>query len=161
MNRLLFAIVCLVLTSCSTSKMPGADESAERLVNIFDQSARKASGAYCWEWLREDIPAWKNLKYEWIASSSFQDQIILTENSPIHDGLAVYLLGPDIAGPVSDNPIWPDNLIYLGSSIDEWLARIERFGDEYAVVPGSIDELLENPDEYRKIYRDLNPGLTW
>jgi hypothetical protein len=62
---------------------------------------------------------------------------------------------------VSDNPIWPDNLIYLGSSIDEWLARIERFGDEYAVVPGSIDELLENPDEYRKIYRDLNPGLTW
>jgi hypothetical protein len=73
----------------------------------------------------------------------------------------VYILGPDIAGPKSPNPDWPDNLIYLGATVDQWLARIERFGDEFSVVPGSIDEMIDKPDEYRKIYRELNPGLQW
>jgi hypothetical protein len=54
-----------------------------------------------------------------------------------------------------------DNILYLGSSVDEWLARVRRFGDEYSIVPGAIDDLVDEPDEYRKIYRELNPGLTW
>ena len=137
------------------------NESAEPLVVVFDHSDRKTTEASFWDWLRDDIPAWKDLDYEWIASSVFGDQIILTNNSPIHDGPAVYMLGPDVAGPTSDNANWPDNLIYLGPSVDGWLARIERFGDEYSIVPGSIDELLDSSDEYRKIYRELNPGLQW
>jgi hypothetical protein len=107
------------------------------------------------------LPAWANLEYQWIARSVFGDQIILTQNSPIHDGSVVYMHGPDVAGPQSGNPNWLDNILVLGFSVDEWLARIEKFGDEFSVTPGSIDELLEAPEEYRGIYRELNPGLPW
>jgi hypothetical protein len=137
------------------------DNKPEPLVRIFDHADRKRAEAYLWDWLKRDVPAWADLKYEWIASSMFGDQIILTNNSPLHKGSAVYMLGPDIAGPDGNNPDWPDNLLYLGPSIEEWRARMKRFGDEYSVVPGSIDDMLDNPDEYRKVYRALNPGLQW
>ena len=132
------------------------------LVYVFDKSERKTWGAYFWDGIGDALPAWKGLEYEWIASSCFGDQVILTGNSPLHDGPAIYLSGPDVAGPRSSNPNWTDNILYLGSSIEEWLARLERFGDEHSVAPGSIDERLrERSTEYRAIYRQLNPGLPW
>jgi len=123
--------------------MLDTSDSDHTLVRVFDKSERSNTDASFWEWLREDVPAWKNVKYEWIASSQFGDQIVLTHNSPIHDGPAVYMLGPDVAGPASDNPDWPENLIYLGPSVDEWLARIEQFGDEFSITPGSLAELSQ------------------
>jgi hypothetical protein len=135
--------------------------SHEPYILIFERSERRNNGACFWDSLRDDVPAWKTFEYEWIARSSFGDQVIQTDNSPIHTGHALYLHGPDVAGPLSDNPHWPDNVLYLGPSVDEWLARINRFGDEYAIVPGLIDELVVDPEGYRKIYRDLNPGLPW
>ena len=131
------------------------------LVHIFKETERRSEGAYFWDSLRDEVPAWKDLQYEWIASSRFGDQIILTSNSPIHDGPALYMHGPDVAGPDSADANWIDNILYLGSSVEEWLARIERFGDEHSVAPGSIDQSVHEPEEYRRIYRDLNPGLPW
>jgi len=130
-------------------------------VDIFAESERRTSGAYFWDSLRDEFPAWTDLRYQWIATSSFGDQIILTTNSPIHSGPALYMNGPDVSGAVSDDPNWPDCILYLGSTIDEWLARVARFGDEWSVVPGLIDESLDDPDAYRRIYRELNPGLQW
>jgi hypothetical protein len=130
-------------------------------VRIFAESERRTNGAYFWDCLRDELPAWNDLTYEWIASSSFGDQIILTNNSPIHLGPAIYMHGPDVGGPISENPNWPSSILYLGATVDEWLARIARFGDEYSVVPGCIDEFVDDSDAYRKIYRELNPGLTW
>jgi hypothetical protein len=134
---------------------------SEPLVRIFSPTERKTSGAYFWDSLREELPAWKDLEYEWIASSSFGDQIILTHNSPLHAGVAIYMHGPDVSGPASSNPNWLDNILYLGPSIQNWMDRLERFGDEYSVIPGDLEELLEASDEYRAIYRKLNPGLRW
>jgi hypothetical protein len=137
------------------------DIHQQPLVQIFARPDWKTTSAYFWDSLRDELPAWANLEYQWIASSAFGDQIIVIQNSPIHDGPVVYMHGPDVSGPQSDNPNWPDNILVLGFSVDEWLARIQRFGDEFSVVPGHIDELLEARDDYRKIYRDLNPGLIW
>jgi hypothetical protein len=131
------------------------------IVRIFTPSERTKGGAYLWDSLRDELPGWKVLEYEWIGTSRFGDQIILTHNSPLHRGPAIYLHGPDVAGPKSSDENWLDNILYLGSSVEEWLARITRFGDEYSVVPGSIDELIDDSNQYRKIYRELNPGLTW
>jgi hypothetical protein len=133
----------------------------EPLVRVFAPSKRQRSGAYFWDSLRNEVPEWKDLEYEWLGSSRFGDQIIVTRNSPLHRGVAIYMHGPDVAGPKSTNASWLDNILYLGSSVDEWLTRVNRYGDEYSVVPGSIDELVDDPDEYLKIYRELNPGLTW
>jgi hypothetical protein len=135
--------------------------NAERLIRVFEPSEWKTSGACFWDWLGDDLPAWANLKYVWIASSVYGDQVILTHNSPIHEGAAVYMHGPDISGPKSCDPNWTDNILYLGSSVDEWLSRIRKFGDEYAVENGSIDERLENAGEYREVMQRLNPGLPW
>ena len=133
----------------------------EPYIEVFAESERKTTGAYFWDWLREEVPAWSELAYVWLAKSTFGDQVILTRNSPVHCGPAIYMHGPDVGGPQSDNPHWLDNILFLGSSIEEWLARVNRFGDEYSVVPGAIDELVDDPDEYRRIYRELNPGLPW
>lgn len=141
--------------------MKDEDDLADPFIRIFDASERRTEGAYFWDSLR-DLPAWKELRYEWIASSLFGDQVIFTKNSPIHRGRpAVYVHGPDVAGPNSKDPNWIENILYLGPSIEDWLARVELFGDEYSVVPGSIDETLCNPEVYRRIYRELNPGLPW
>ena len=134
---------------------------SDPLVHIFKKKDWKTSDAYFWDWLREDNAAWSDLKYEWIAKSEYGDQIIITQKSPILKGSAVYMHGPDVSGPDSPNPDWPDSVLYLGSSVEEWRVRMETYGDEYSVIPGSIDELLENPDEYRELYRKLNPGLNW
>jgi hypothetical protein len=131
-------------------------------IHIFAASERPAEGAYFWDQLRDELPAWRDLQYEWIGRSCFGDQVIFTKNSPIHPGgPAVYMHGPDVAGPHSDDPNWIDNILYLGPSVEEWLARVERFGDEHSVCPGAIDDSLGDPEEYRNIYRELNPGLPW
>jgi hypothetical protein len=143
------------------AQMSKKNHRAEPLVHVFDQRDRKTTGAYFWDSLRDELSAWNNLKYEWIGSTSFGDQIIVTNNSPIHEGSAVYMHGPDVGGPKTNNPNWPDNILYLAPSVEEWIVRLERYGDEYSVIPGAIDELLESPDEYRTIYRHLNPGLPW
>lgn len=155
---LAIAIALVLLPGCAVNEAPTADD---RLVEIFKPADRKTSGAYFWDDLREEVPEWKDLEYEWIASSSFGDQIIVTKNSPLHTGTAVYMHGPDVAGPESANPAWIENILYLGSSEEVWKARVAKYGDEHSVTPGSIDESLQNPDEYRAIYRKLNPGLKW
>ncbi|WP_425614269.1 hypothetical protein NA78x_004135 [Anatilimnocola sp. NA78] len=136
-------------------------DDADPLIYVFDESERKSSGAYFWDSLREELPAWRDLEYEWIASSTFGDQVIRTQNSPIHDGPAIYMHGPDVAGPRSPDTNWIENILFLGNSESEWLERVRRFGDEYAVAPASIDDCIDNGDEYRAIYRLLNPGLKW
>jgi hypothetical protein len=75
-------------------------------VRIFDLSERKKSGAYFWDSLRDELLGWKELEYEWIGTSTFGDQIILTHNSPLHDGPAIYMHGPDVAGPQSASALW-------------------------------------------------------
>lgn len=133
----------------------------DHYVRIFDPSERRNSGAYFWDSLRRELPGWSELEYEWIATSTFGDQIILTNNSPLHLGPAIYMHGPDVGGPRSSSALWLDNILYLGSSVDQWLARVQRFGDEYSIVPGEIDDFVDDSDEYRRIYRELNPGLPW
>ncbi|WP_254512189.1 hypothetical protein [Anatilimnocola floriformis] len=129
---------------------------------LFPRNEWRTSGAYFWDDYIENLPEWRELRYTWIASSRWGDQIIVTDNSPLHVGTALYMHGPDVAGPIHPNPAWIENIIYLGPSIDAWLARVQRFGDEYSIVPGSIDEHLGSAaDEYRTIYRQLNPGLQW
>ena len=117
--------------------------------------------AYIWDELIEEMEEWRDLEYVWIASSNYGDQIIVTDTSPIHDGIAVYMLGMDVAGPDSDNPIWPEGMLFLGNSVSEWLERVEKYGDEHSIGPGGIDNELSNPEEYKKLYRKLNPGLNW
>jgi|GEM_PF-4591480 len=135
---------------------------SEPLIHIFDPWEGRTEGAYFWDWLREESPAWKDLEYLWIATSCFGDQVILTTNSPIHPARsAVYMHGPDVGGPDSEDPNWLENILYLGSSVEEWLTRVRRFGDEHSVTPGALDEWLTDPEEYRRIYRELNPGLRW
>jgi len=141
--------------------MPATIQNPEPLVRIFAASDWKTSGAYFWDWLRDELPAWSHMEYEWIASSVYGDQIILTKNSPIHKGPAIYMHGPDVPGPRSADPNWLDNILYLGCSVEEWLARIRTFGDEYAVENGSIGDRLANPGEYLNAIRELNPGLQW
>jgi hypothetical protein len=130
-------------------------------LEIFSVTDIRRSGAYFWDDLIENLPAWRNLKYQWIASSSFGDQIMVTENSPLHSGTALYMHGPDVAGPQSEDPNWIENILYLGPSINEWLARVKKFGGEYSIGPGAIHQLGAAADEYRAIYRQLNPGLQW
>jgi len=134
---------------------------SEPLIFVFDEDKHRTAGAYFWDRLRDELPAWANLEYEWIASSCFGDQIILTNNSPIHAGPAIYMHGPDVGGPNSNNLNWPEYILHLGSSVKEWIARLERFGDEYSVCPGVIDDELDSPNTYCEIYRQLNPGLEW
>ena len=132
------------------------------LLEIFPRDEWRTSGAYFWDDYVENLPAWRDLRYTWIARSRFGDQIIITENSPLHSGTALYMHGPDVAGPIHNNPAWIENIIYLGPSVEAWLARIEQFGDEHSICPGSIDDILvEKANEYRTIYRELNPGLRW
>lgn len=71
------------------------------------------------------------------------------------------MFGPDLMGPNSKDRNWPDNLLYLGASFQEWLDRIERFGDEYAVVCGCFDNMSDSCRAFREIYKNLNPGLRW
>jgi hypothetical protein len=140
-------------------KRQGSDEF--ELFELLPTSQRKTTDATYWEWLRDDVPGWSELEYEWIATSCFGDQIVVVNNSPIHKGTAIYLLGPDVGGPNSNNPQWPENLIYLGTSQDEWLARVRKYGDEYSIAPGSIEDDVAEPNEYRRVYNALNPGLQW
>ena len=131
------------------------------LLELLPVTRRQTTGATYWERLRDDTPGWSQLEYEWIATSCFGDQIVVSNNSPIHDGTAVYLLGPDVGGPKSENPKWPVNLIYLGGSEEEWLGRVRKYGDEYSIAPGSIEDDVSESEEYRRIYNALNPGLQW
>lgn len=161
MARFALSLLLCVISGCGAPSKPMSENDInEPLIEVFEKSDRRTEGAYFWDSLRE-LPAWKSLKYEWIGSSRFGDQVIFTTNSPVHSGPAVYMHGPDVAGPDSADPNWIDNILYLGPSVEDWLARVKRFGDEYSVVPGSIDELVGNPQEYRRIYRELNPGLRW
>lgn len=122
----------------------------------------RTDGAYFWDDYIEHVPEWRELRYTWIASSQFGDQIIVTENSPLHSGAALYMHGPDVSGPIHEHPAWIENIIYLGPSIEAWLARVKRFGDEHSICPGDIDdELGPAAAEFRAIYRELNPGLPW
>lgn len=157
-NVLCMVLILLLFLACGKKPMTPAEEPA---LEIFKPEDRKTSGAYFWESLREEVPAWKELEYEWIASSMYGDQIIITRNSPLHPGTAIYMHGPDVAGPKSENPAWIENILYLGPSEEEWQARIKKFGGEHSIGPGSIDQLGAAADEYRAIYRKLNPGLSW
>jgi hypothetical protein len=133
----------------------------EPAFEIFPVEQRCISGAYFWDDLIENLPEWRELKYTWIGRSMCGDQIIVTENSPLHAGTAIHVHGPDIAGPISAKAGWIENILYLGDSVEDWLIRVERFGGEHSMFPGSIDELGSDADEYRAIYRKLNPGLQW
>ena len=131
-------------------------------LEIFPPQLRRTSGAYFWDGLIEYALAWRELRYVWIAKSQFGDQIILTDNSPLHAGTALYMHGPDVAGPICENPAWLENIIYLGPSVEAWLERVKHFQGEHSICPGSIDEELgPTAAEYRAIYRELNPGLLW
>ena len=149
MRYILLILFCVSLAACSKSSVSEHEMSiddTDQLVRVFPASERKATGAYFWDWLRDDLPAWKGLEYQWIGSSVFGDQIIVTSNSPIHSGTAVYLHGPDIHGPKSNVENWPENMIYLGASVETWLNRIKQFGDEHSIAP-PLDDSINNADE--------------
>ena len=131
------------------------------LLNLYERAAWKDSGAHHWDRLIVEVPVWRSLTYRWIASSHYGDQIILTTTSPLHGGSAIYLHGPNIAGPRSEVDGWLDTIIYLGSSVDAWHARIARYGDEYAIAPALIDRVVDQPERYKATYRLMNPGLVW
>lgn len=156
-KRAIFLCAILLLPACGGS----AVKQKYELVELYDKKNWKTSGAYFWDDLKKNSPAWKDLKYQWIGSSVYGDQIILTENSPLHEGPAIYAHGPDVAGPKSDKAGWIENILYYGNSVEEWHARVRKYGDEYSLGPGAIKTDVKNPEEYRAIYRKLNPGLTW
>ena len=131
------------------------------LLNLYERAAWKDSGAHHWDRLAVEVPVWRSLTYRWIASSHYGDQIILTTTSPLHGGSAIYLHGPNIAGPRSEVNGWLDTIVYLGSSVDAWHARIARYGDEYAIAPALIDRVVDQPERYKATYRIMNPGLRW
>jgi hypothetical protein len=131
-------------------------------LQLYPIAKRKKSGSQYWDWLIESSKEWSSLEYTLIASSRFGDDIIITHNSPLHPGQAIYMHGPDVAGPRSPNKAWPESVLYLGSSIESWLDRVELYGDEHAIGPGGIDsELKKRASIYKAIYRQLNPGLEW
>ena len=133
-----------------------------RLLQLIPREEWRSDGAYFWDSLIEESPEWNHVEYSWIANSCYGDQAILTKSSPLHEGPAIYIHGPDIHGPVNEVHGWIENIIYLASSYEVWMERVEMYGDEHAIGPGGIDrELGERADEYRKIYRKLNPGLRW
>ena len=137
-------------------------DETEHLIIIFKPEAWLNHGAYFWDSLIEDSKEWAGLKYQWVASSVYGDQVIVTNHSPLHKGTAVYMHGPDMAGPSNDTPGWICNILYLGNSYDSWLERVRKYGDEYSIGPGCINEQLgSKAGEYRELYRGLNPGLTW
>ena len=131
------------------------------LLNLYERAAWKDSGAHHWDRLAVEVPVWRSLTYRWIARSHYGDQIILTTTSPLHGGSAIYLHGPNIAGPRSKVDGWLDTIVYLGSSVDAWHARIARYGDEYAIAPALIDRVVDQPERYKATYRIMNPGLRW
>ena len=131
------------------------------LIDLYERAAWKDSGAHHWDRLAVEVPVWRSLTYRWIASSHYGDQIILTTTSPLHGGSAIYLHGPNIAGPRSEVNGWLDTIVYLGSSVDAWHARIARYGDEYAIAPALIDRVVDQPERYKATYRLMNPGLVW
>ena len=138
------------------------EERRDKLLIPIDRAGWKSDGAYLWDAVIHDVKGWGHMKYRWIASSIYGDQIIMTESSPLHPGVAIYLHGPDVAGPRSGNQFWIENILYLGSSYDEWRRRIGEYGDEHSIAPGGIDrELGDRAGEYKSIYRNLNPGLEW
>ena len=141
--------------------MSPAESADFSLVNRFEPDTWKDHGAHHWDRVRAEVPAWRALTYQWIAGTHLGDQIILTTTSPLHAGAAIYLHGPNAAGPRTDVDGWLDTIIYLGSSVAAWHARIDRYGDEYAIAPALIDRLVAQPERLKATYRILNPGLPW
>jgi len=157
MKYALSVFAVLILSACGGATV----KQKYDLVELFEKKNWKNSGAYFWDDLKRQSPPWKDLQYQWIGSSTYGDQIILTENSPLHEGPAIYVHGPDIAGPKSDKKGWHESILYLGNSVEEWHARIRKYGDEHSIGPGGIEREVKSPEEYRAIYRKLNPGISW
>ena len=147
---------------CLMTNQIDAHGFRRRSLNLIPRNEWRPDGAYFWDSLIEQVPEWNHVQYSWIATSCYGDEVILTKNSPLYEGIAIYIHGPDISGPVNDIQAWIQNIIYLGSSYEEWMDRVETYGDEHSIGPGGIDnDLGVKADEYREIYRKLNPGLTW
>ena len=140
----------------------GPGQESQKIVKLLSRDEWQSKGAYFWDSLIAEVPEWRELEYVSIANSLYGDQVIMTTNSPIHDGVAIYIHGPDISGPINDTPGWIENIIYAGPSYENWLARVKKYGDEHSIAPGGIErELGDRAEEYCKIYRKLNPGLKW
>ena len=129
-------------------------------IKLFNSSDWKDHDAYLWDSMIHEYPKWQDVKYIQVGVSSFWDQLAYCSWTPIHNEGGLYVLGPDISGP-ENNQDWPDNLLYFGSDIKEWLNRLDKYGDEYAIIPGDIEEELNDPTSYTNWYRKLNPGIIW
>ena len=106
------------------------------------------------------FPSWGQSEFILIGGTDFGDAIIVTNSDPISESGAIYILGEGFG--VNGSNDWPEGLLCLGHSATQWNERIQSFGDEPAIAPGSIDEELgERAENYNHQMRAMNPGLTW
>jgi hypothetical protein len=135
----------------------------EKLLQLFRPELFKCSESYHWDEFVSSNNYWQGFKYVWIGVSSYGDHIVDTQ-SGVPDGIpyGILMMGPDVAGPRSPCGQWPECMLYLGNSIDSWLIRVKEYGDEYSIAPGSINDALgSRSEQYKQIYRKMNPGLQW
>lgn len=132
------------------------------LISIYNEI--REQGASHWDALRANSAAWRRLNYHWLGESCYGDQIAKVTGTPLPNGEGkVYILGPDIAGPIGQ-PNWPEDLMCIAASCEQFLERIQKYGDEFSVAPGCIERELSDEkmrEEYKQHYRFLNPGLKW
>lgn len=110
--------------------------------------------------LVKHFPAWKGVKAVRVGGTEYGDEIIVTGPDPLSPSGAIYADG-GMAGPVGVQN-WPESMLRLGFTAKQWVDRVNEYGDDYCVSPGSIDdELGERATAYRNALRSLNPGVSW
>lgn len=130
------------------------------LLILFPIEEWKTSGAYFWDRYNEAEQNICKIKYLWVGASRFGDQIILTDKTIMHSHGGIYACGPDLSGPCNKKH-WPESILYFGADLESWLHRIAIYGDEYSLGPADLEDYVDDHLLYRKIYRELNPGIDW
>jgi hypothetical protein len=110
--------------------------------------------------LVKHFPAWQGVRAIRVGGTEYGDEVFVTGPDPLSPNGAIYADG-EMAGP-QDIENWPECMLRLGFTAEQWIDRVNEFGDDYCVCPGSIDQLLgERAHDYRQALRALNPGINW
>ena len=137
----------------------GSAEIKLGFITLYRLCDRKESGAHFWDSSFRDLNI-TPVKYLWIGSSSYGDQIITTDDKIFGKNGGVFTCGSDTAGP-ENNKYQPEYVLYHGPSVNDYLNTLDKYGDDFSVGPGAIDRDCAQAAEYKKLYRTLNPGIAW
>ena len=105
-------------------------------------------------------PTWSDTKFVLIGGSHFGDEVLVTQGDPISSSGAIYISGSGAGGRQSIKE-WPESMLRLSINAKDWIDRLKKYGDEFAVALGSLDDALgDKAAEYRSLILQLNPGLS-